>query len=71
MIKAKYLGVDNQLLNHGKVYPIKTYCVFWEGKPRLRVSFGDSFRYWVHYKSLEDFLKYWKVEAVYHGKGRT
>lgn len=33
----------------------------------LRVAFGERFRYWVHYGSLEEFLKRWKVEAVYHG----
>lgn len=40
---------------------------FHNGKPRLRVAFGERFRYWVHYGSLEEFLKRWKVEAVYHG----
>ena len=41
--------------------------LMWNGKPRLRVAFGERFRYWVHYGSLEEFLKRWKVEAVYHG----
>ncbi len=71
MIKARYLGVDNQLLQHGKLYPLKTHCVLWEGKPSLRVRFGESFCYWVHYTSLESFLKSWKVEVVYHGKSRA
>lgn len=67
MIKARYIGVDNELLQSGKVYKIKTISVMWNGKPRLRVVFGERFRYWVHYSSLEEFLKRWKVEAVYHG----
>ena len=67
MIKARYIGVDNELLQSGKVYKIKTISVMWNGKPRLRVAFGERFRYWVHYGSLEEFLKRWKVEAVYHG----
>lgn len=61
------IGVDNELLQSGKVYKIKTISVMWNGKPRLRVAFGERFRYWVHYGSLEEFLKRWKVEAVYHG----
>ena len=65
MIKARYTGVDNELLQSGKVYKIKTSSVIWNGKPRLRVAFGDRFRYWIHYSSLENFLKYWKVEVVY------
>lgn len=70
MIKARYIGVDNELLQSGKVYKIKTISVMWmwNGKPRLRVAFGECFRYWVHYGSLEEFLKRWKVEAVYHGQ---
>lgn len=67
MIKAKYLGVSNDLLQHGKVYEIKTYCTIWSGKPRLRVNFGERFRYCVHYEGLEKFLKYWRIEGVYHG----
>lgn len=67
MIKARYLGVTNQTLTHDRAYPIQTYCVIWEGKPRLRVCYGERFKCWVHYKSLESFLKSWKVEAVYHG----
>lgn len=65
MIKARYTGVDNELLQSGKVYEIKTSSVIWNGKPRLRVAFGERFRYWVHYASLESFLKFWEVEAVY------
>lgn len=56
MIKARYIGVDNELLQSGKVYKIKTISVMWNGKPRLRVAFGERFRYWVHYGSLEEFL---------------
>lgn len=66
MIKARYLGVSNELLQHGKVYEIKTHTILWNGKPMLRVSFGERFRYCNHYNSLERFLKHWRVEAVYH-----
>lgn len=65
MIKAEYKGVSNDLLHSGKVYKIKTSSVLWYGKPRLRVAFGERFRYWVHYRDLEEFCKYWKVRAVY------
>lgn len=41
MIKARYIGVDNELLQSGKVYKIKTISVMWNGKPRLRVAFGE------------------------------
>ena len=39
MIKARYIGADNELLQHGKLYEIKTLTTVWNGKPRLRVSF--------------------------------
>ena len=29
MIKARYIGVDNELLQSGKVYKIKTISVMW------------------------------------------
>lgn len=67
MIRARYIGVDNELLTNGRSYEIKTVTTMWNGKPRLRVAFGERFRYWVHYDSLEKFLKSWRVEAVYHG----
>ena len=35
MIKARYIGVDNELLQSGKVYKIKTISVMWNGKPRF------------------------------------
>lgn len=66
MIKARYTGISNELLQSGKVYKIKTNSVMWNGKPRLRVAFGERFRYWLHYDRLESFLKYWRIEAVYH-----
>lgn len=65
MIKARYLGVDNPLLQHGNVYKIKTTTILWKGSPRLRVSFGERFRYCNHYPNLERFLKQWRIEAVY------
>lgn len=30
MIKARYIGVDNELLQSGKVYKIKTISVMWK-----------------------------------------
>ena len=62
MIEAIYTGVDNDILQSGKVYRISTSSVMWNGKPKLRVAFGERFRYWLHYDSLEIFLKYWRVE---------
>lgn len=60
MIKARYIGVDNELLQSGKVYPIKTRCTGNKLVVSVRV-------YKFEYNSLEEFLKRWKVEAVYHG----
>lgn len=65
MIYAMYIGEDNPLLQNGEVYKIMTSSAIWGGTPSLRVAFGERFRYWVHYRNLEDFLKYWKVEDVY------
>ena len=65
MIKARYNGVDNDLLQSGKSYEIKTEEIIWHGKPRLRVSFGERFRHCVHYASLEQFLKSWRIVGVY------
>lgn len=59
MIKARYIGAECELQS-GKVYPIKTRCT---GK-KLVVSVRV---YKFEYNSLEEFLKRWKVEAVYHG----
>lgn len=57
MIKARYIGVECELQS-GKVYPIKTRCI----GNRLVVSVRA---YKFEYNSLEEFLKRWKVEAVY------
>lgn len=65
MIKARYTGVNNPLLQNGKAYEIKTATIMWNGKPMLRVSFGERFRYCNHYPNLERFLKHWRIEAVY------
>ena len=59
MIKARYIGVECELQS-GKVYPIKTRCT----GNKLVVSVRA---YKFEYNSLEEFLKRWKVEAVYHG----
>lgn len=67
MIKAKYTGVSNDLLVSGRNYEIKTQAIIWNGKPRLRVAFGERFRYQLHYPSLEVFLKNWRIVGVYHG----
>ena len=68
MIKARYIGVDNELLQSGKVYKIKTISVMWNGKPRLRVAFGERFRYWVHYGSLEEFLRCRRNHLLWFGR---
>ena len=60
MIKARYLGVDNESLHSCKVYKISTYCT----GNKLVVSVRNEKR---AYSCLEKFLKEWKVEAVYHG----
>lgn len=59
MIRARYIGVDCEILS-GKVYPISTQC---RGN-RLIVSVRSCK---FTYRSLEQFLKSWRVEAVYHG----
>lgn len=66
MIKAEYLGVSNDLLQSGESYEIRTRCILWKGRPMIEVMFGERFRYCVHYGSIETFLKYWKVRAVYN-----
>lgn len=43
MIKARYIGVDNELLQSGKVYKIKTISVMWNGKPQIKSSFWRAF----------------------------
>lgn len=59
MIKARYIGVECEIQS-GKVYPISTRCT----GNKLVVSVRS---YKFEYKSLEQFLKSWKVEAVYRG----
>lgn len=54
-----YIGAECELQS-GKVYPIKTRCT----GNKLVVSVRA---YKFEYNSLEEFLKRWKVEAVYHG----
>ena len=60
MIKAEYKGISDEILGcelrSGKVYPISTYCE----KGRLT-------RLELQYRNLEEFLKYWRVRAVYRG----
>lgn len=59
MIRARYIGGECEIQS-GKVYPISTRCT----GNKLVVSVRS---YKFEYKSLEHFLKSWKVEAVYHG----
>lgn len=59
MIKARYIGVECEIQS-GKVYSIKTRCT----GDKLVVSVRS---YKFEYKSLEHFLKSWKVEAVHRG----
>ena len=44
MIKARYIGVDNELLQSGKVYKIKTISVMWNGSGfcRIKVRRGSN-----------------------------
>lgn len=59
MIKAEYLGLDDKPLEHGRLYKISTRCA----DNKLVVSVRDTKR---SYPCLEQFLKEWKVRAVYH-----
>ena len=59
MIKAEYIGVDDDPLQSGKIYKISTRCV----RGRLEVAVKHGIK---SYPSLEKFLKEWKVKAVYH-----
>ena len=60
MVKAEYLGIDSKPLQSGVVYTISTRCV--GGK--LVVFVKNTSR---SYMNLEQFLKEWKVRAVYRG----
>lgn len=59
MIKAKYLGYKLDELQTGKVYKITTQCA---GSFLLVRCKGAT----LPYRNLEQFLKEWKVRAVYH-----
>ena len=63
MVKAEYLGISEEPLRSGKVYKISTSCT----GNRLVVSVRDIKR---SYSCLEQFLKEWKVRAVYHEQSR-
>ena len=63
MIKAEYLGISEEPLRSGKGYKISTRCT--GGK--LVVSVRGVKRC---YPCLEQFLKEWKVKAVYHEQSR-
>lgn len=60
MIKAEYLGYKCERLQKGKVYRITTRC---EGYYLVVMCKGAT----IHYRNLEQFLKEWKVRAVYSG----
>lgn len=59
MIKAEYLGYRCDKLKTGKVYKITTHCA---GSSLFVNCKGEIFSYC----NLEQFLKEWKVRAVYH-----
>lgn len=59
MVKAKYLGIDGKPLHSGRVYKISTKCV---GNKLVVSVKGNK----LCYPCLEQFLKEWKVRAVYH-----
>ena len=60
MIKAEYLGIDSRPVQSGVVYKISTRCI----GSKLVVFVKNTNR---SYMSLEQFLKEWKVRAVYRG----
>lgn len=60
MIKAEYLGISEEPLQSGRVYKISTRCT----GNKMVVSVRGVKRC---YFCLEQFLKEWKVRAVYHG----
>lgn len=60
MIKAEYLGYKCERLQKGKVYKITTQCV---GSSLVVSCKGAT----LPYRNLEQFLKEWKVRAVYRG----
>lgn len=60
MVKAKYLGYKCEDLESGRVYKISTRCT---GGSLVVSCRGNKLKY----SSLEQFLKEWRVEAVYHG----
>lgn len=64
MIKAEYLGISEEPLEHGRVYKISTRC----RDNKLVVSVRNVKR---SYTCLEQFLKEWKVRAVFSGKSGT
>lgn len=68
MIKAEYKGVSEKALGFelksGKVYPISTFIQ----KNRLIVRIKEPVcPFELRYRNLEEFCKYWRVRAVYHG----
>ena len=63
MIKAEYLGISEEPLRSGKGYKISTRCA----GNKLVVSVRGVKRF---YSCLEQFLKEWKVKAVYHEQSR-
>lgn len=63
MIKAEYLGISEKSLYHGKIYKISTRCT----GNKLVVTARGVYRV---YSCLEQFLKEWKVRAVYHEQSR-
>ena len=63
MISAEYRGIDGESLESGRVYKITTHCI----NNRLIVYANNSKR---SYAGLEQFLKDWKVRAVYHDTSR-
>lgn len=57
MIKAKYTGVDSGSIESGRVYPVTTRC----RGDKLVVTVRNEKR---SYRSLEEFLKEWKIISV-------
>lgn len=66
MIVAKYTGIDDMGLKHGKSYKIRTNTSISGDRALLNVRIvGSSIK--CSYSNLESFLKFWRIVAVHRG----
>lgn len=66
MILAKYTGIDDMGLKHGKVYKIRTYTAISGNSASLNIYVVGS-KLKCSYHNLESFLKFWRIVAVHRG----